>query len=120
MTIGPARSTVTWQDRLMDRWDGIKPAALALAIGLVAGPLVSNFAGWQVTRSSADRQIHLAAVEQQAMICAVLARAQTADIAGMDWSARRDLAEKFAVMPGRSIAAPDVASACGTILAGPG
>ena len=30
------------------KWDNAKPAAFALAVGLVAGPYISNALGWQV------------------------------------------------------------------------
>lgn len=107
----------TWQDRLGDRWEAIKLPAIALAVGLVAGPLISNSMGWQVTRSAADRQSHVSAVHQQALVCAAAARVDTPDTASLSWSARRELGDKFAVMPGRTIAEPDVASACTDLLA---
>lgn len=110
-------SKTTWQDRLGDRWEAIKLPAIALAIGLIAGPLISNFMGWQVSRGTADRQSHTSAVHQQALVCAAMARAGMPDTASLDWSARRELGEKFAVMPGRTVAEPDVASACADILA---
>ncbi|WP_300296887.1 hypothetical protein [Ferrovibrio sp.] len=110
-------SKTTWQQRFGDRWDSIRPVAIALVVGLVAGPLISNSMGWQVTQGRADRQSHASAVEQQAMICAAQARVVTPNSAALDWSARRELAEKFAVMPGRESAESDVISACTQILA---
>lgn len=107
----------TWQDRLGDRWEAFKLPAIALLIGLIAGPLISNAAGWQVRATTADRQIHDSAVHQQALVCAAMARADTPDTVSLSWSARRDLGEKYAIMPGRTLAEPDVAGACTDLLA---
>lgn len=102
----------SWRDRLSDQWNTLKPLALVLALGLVAGPLVSNYMGWQVTSGFAERQRLASAVEQQAMICAALARGETPDAATLEWGARRTLAEKYAVMPGRQEADSGVIMAC--------
>ncbi len=107
----------SWQDRLSDQWSAIKPLAIALGIGLVAGPLISGFMGWQVMRGTSEARVHASAVDQQAQICAVLARRDTPDPAALNWSARRELAEKFAIMPGREAGEPNVANACAQILA---
>lgn len=111
MTIALDRKP-TWQDRLGDQWESYKLPAIMLAVGLIAGPLFSNYMGWQVTRGAADRQSIASGVEQQARICAFHARTNTPDTASLSWAARRDLAEKFAVMPGRDTADAGVASAC--------
>ncbi|WP_341896475.1 hypothetical protein [Ferrovibrio terrae] len=102
----------TWQDRLAAQWTTIKPLALMLALGLVAGPLISNYVGWQVTRGSADRQSTASAVDQQAMICSALAKVENGNPGALDWSARRELAEKHAIMPGRTVADSGVVNAC--------
>jgi hypothetical protein len=83
-----------------------------LAIGLIAGPLIANYAGWQVTSSTANAQLKAGVVEQQALFCDARARAEVPDPAPLGWSARRDLAQKWAVMPGASSADPAVISAC--------
>lgn len=111
MTIALERKS-SWQDRLGDHWDTYKLPAMLLVAGLVAGPLLSNYMGWQVTRGYAERQSVASGVEQQARICAFNARADTPDTANLAWAARRDLAEKFAVMPGRDLADAGVANAC--------
>ena len=108
---------ITWQDRFAEHWTTIKPLALMLALGLVAGPLISNYMGWQVTRGYADRQSRSSAVEQQAMVCSAMAQAETPDTAKLGWAERRTIAEKFAVMPGRDAADSDVVSACSQLLA---
>ena len=40
----------TWSTEWVTR----KPQLIALAIGLIAGPLISNYAGWQVTSGNAQ------------------------------------------------------------------
>lgn len=111
MTIAMDRKP-SWQDRMASQWDSIKLPAALLAVGLIAGPLLSNYMGWQVTRGHAERQSATSAIEPQAMICAHNARIDTPDTAGLGWAARRELSEKFAVMPGRDVADAGVASAC--------
>lgn len=106
----------SWRSRLSDQWNTLKPIALVLALGLVAGPLISNYMGWQVTSGSAERQRLASAVEQQAMICAAFARGETPNVATLDWGARRTLAEKYAVMPGRQEAESGVVMACSELL----
>jgi hypothetical protein len=100
------------------KWESAKPIVIALAIGLVVGPLVSNFMGWQVTSGNARAQIHASAVEAQALVCAALARIEVSEPGKLDWSARNDLAKKWAVMPGAATADSDVISACSGKLAG--
>jgi len=111
--------TPTFQDRIADGWDRVKLPALMLAVGLIAGPLLSNSMGWQVTRSAAERQSANSAIHQQAMICAYNAGGDIPDATKLDWSARRALSEKYAVMPGRDMAEPGVASACAQMLTAP-
>lgn len=102
----------TWQDRLAAQWTTVKPLAIMLVIGLIAGPLISNYVGWQVTRGSAERQSNASAVDQQAMICSAQAKLENGNPGALDWSARRELAEKHAVMPGRTTADSGVVNAC--------
>ncbi len=99
---------MTIQQKAWAKWDALKPQAMALAIGLVVGPLISNYAGWQVTSGAAREDV----VEQLASICNVGARAAVPDPAKLDWSARTELASKWAIMPGATVAEPDVMSAC--------
>lgn len=100
------------------RWQTIKPRAIALAIGLVMGPFLSNFLGWQVTSGSAQRALTQAVTEQQALVCEARARADVREPGKLDYTARRDLAEKWAVMPGKTSAASGVVSACADKLVG--
>lgn len=115
MTTGLDRNA-SWQTRLETRWITLKPLAVAFVIGLVAGPLISSAMGWQVTSRTATRLSHESAVEQQAMICSSRARAEIADTAALGWPARREVAEKYAVMPGRTQADSDVVLACTEML----
>jgi len=106
----------SWRDRLSDQWNALKPLALVLALGLVAGPLISNYMGWQVTSGFAERQRLASAVEQQAKICAAFARDENPNVAALEWGARRALAEKHAIMPGRQEADSGVIMACSEYL----
>ncbi|HJQ56131.1 MAG TPA: hypothetical protein VJ890_04455 [Vineibacter sp.] len=99
-------------------WETIKPRAIALAIGLVMGPFISNFLGWQVTSSSAQRQLSQSVTEQQALFCEARARADVKEPSKLDYTARRNLAEKWAVMPGKTSAESGVVSACADKLVG--
>jgi hypothetical protein len=86
---------------LGDRWDAVKPRVFALVVGLIAGPLITSSMGWQVTAATARTQVHAGVVAEKAMVCATRARAENADAAKLDWSARQDLAKRSAmVVPG--------------------
>ena len=108
---------MTAWENAASKWSAAKPAAIALAIGLVAGPLISNYIGWQVTSGTARAEVHAGIVEQQAMFCEAGARAAMPTAAKLDWTARYELAGKWAVMPGSAPADSDVTSACATKLA---
>jgi hypothetical protein len=105
-----------WENAVA-KWTAVKPAAIALAIGLVAGPLISNAIGWQVTSHTARAELHAGIVEQQAVFCEARARAAVPTAAKLDWDARYALAGKWAVMPGSDPADSDVTSACARKLA---
>ena len=94
------------------QWVERKPQVIALAIGLVAGPLISNYLGWQVTSGNARTQVRAGIVEQQATYCEVRARTAVEAPGKLDWSARLELARKWSVMPGTDSADSDVANAC--------
>jgi len=104
-------------DRATAKWDEIKPIVFALAIGLVAGPLISNWAGWQVTSGSAQKQLHAGLVDLEAKYCEIAARADVSEPGKLDWNARSELAKKWSVMPGSKEASYDVTSACASKLA---
>jgi hypothetical protein len=99
------------------RWKTAKPMVTGLAIGLVVGPFLTNYLGWQVTGSSARDRVQSAVVEAKALVCNARARGEVAEPAKLDWSARNALAQKWAVMPGGTTADSAVASACSCKLA---
>ena len=109
--------SATTMNTAASRWESAKPKLLYLVIGLVIGPIITNVAGWQVTSSSAKSQVHAGIVEQQALFCEAKARASVADPKKLEWSARSDLAKKWAVMPGATTTDYDVITACANKLA---
>jgi hypothetical protein len=98
-------------------WVTIKPLAITLAIGLVAGPLISNYVGWQVTSGTSQRLAHDGVIEQQALICEERARGDVKEPGKLEWSARADLAKKWTAMPGVDPANSEVTGACAAKLA---
>lgn len=87
---------------LSARWLRAKPIAMGVAIGLVAGPIISGMLGFQIRSSTARTLAHDGVVAQQAMFCATRAQAEAPSTGALDWNARNDLARRFAVMPGAS------------------
>jgi hypothetical protein len=79
--------------------------------------LITSYAGWQVTSGAATAQLRAGVVAQQALICDARARVDVQDPSTLGWSARRELAQKWAVMPGAPSADPEVISACTNRLA---
>jgi hypothetical protein len=98
-------------------WETRKPLIFAFAIGLVVGPLASNYIGWQVTSHTANAGIQAGIVEQQALFCESRARADVTAPDKLSWEARYELAKKWAVMPGATEPPTGVASACASKLA---
>ena len=103
---------MTTMENLQAKWAAHKGQIYALAIGLVVGPFVSNYMGWQVTASKAQSQVIAGILDTQAEWCETRARAAVAEPGKLDWSARLDLAKKWSIMPGETEADSDVASAC--------
>ncbi|MBV1796545.1 hypothetical protein [Siccirubricoccus sp. G192] len=104
--------TATMRETAAAKWATAKPIAIGLAIGLVAGPFISSFAGFQVRTSTAQTAARAGIVEQQAMFCAERARAAVPSTASLDWQGRSELARKWATMPGSTIADSEVVYAC--------
>jgi len=94
------------------KWQTAQPAVLALVLGLLAGPYISNALGWQVTSGTASARARADIVERLASVCAAQARMDIPDPSKLDQTARGSLAEKWAVMPGETSAAFDVTTAC--------
>jgi hypothetical protein len=109
--------TGTMRDSVAAKWAAAKPILLGLAVGLVAGPIVSGMTGFQVRSSTAQAASRAGIVEQQAAFCAERARGAATGTNLADWQARNDLARKWAVMPGATVADPEVAYACAGRLA---
>jgi hypothetical protein len=109
--------TATTTKSTVSRWQIYKPRLLALAIGLIAGPVITNLAGWQVTGSQVQNQVQAGIVEQQALFCAAEARIEVPDTLKLGYGARDKLAKKWAVMPGAAATKDDVVSACARKLA---
>ncbi len=109
---------MTQSSSFSSAWLTWKPRVIALAVGLVAGPLISNWLGWQVTSGSARTAMRDSVVQSQALICEAQARADVKEPGKLDYSGRSDLAKKWAVMPGAKEADRDVATACASRLAG--
>jgi hypothetical protein len=81
-------------------------------VGLIAGPIISGMAGFQMRTSSAEAAVHAGVVAQQADFCVERARAATPSTTGLSYQARSDLAREWAVMPGMTTPDMDVVYAC--------
>ena len=108
---------MTPSQTLQSKWQAMKPMVFALTIGLVAGPLITNYVGWQVTSGTARAEMRDSVLQQFVSMCAERARADVADATKLDWDARSALAKKWAVAPVAPFADLDVSSACTAKLA---
>lgn len=108
---------MTSMQPIKSRWETAKPLAFAFAIGLITGPLVSNYIGWQVTSRTAQADTRAGIVEQQALFCEARARVDVPAPDKLGWDARYELAKKWAIMPGATEPPSGVASACASKLA---
>ena len=104
--------TASMRETAAAKWGAAKPVLMGLAIGLIAGPIISGFTGFQVRTSTAEAAATAGIVEQQAMFCAERARAATPDTATLSYQGRSDLARQWAAMPGTTSVNPDVIFAC--------
>ncbi len=105
-------------DHLKQQWAGKKAVLLGLAIGLLAGPLISGLMGWQVTSAFLTQSVRQAIVAQQVEFCQFRARAAVKDTDKMEYSTRYAVAEKWAKLPGQAAADSDVVAGCTYGLAG--
>ena len=103
---------MTRWETVVSQWPAVKPLAICLAIGLIAGPFISNSLGWQVTSGAANAQMRAGVVEQLALICEERARADVKETGKLDWDARKDLATKWAVTPKADKPDTEVTYAC--------
>ena len=102
---------------IQSKWLAMKPKVFALAIGLVIGPFITNYVGWQVTSGTARAETRDSVLQQFVQICVERARADDANAAKLDWTARSELAKKWTVTPAAPFADLDVQSACTARLA---
>jgi hypothetical protein len=78
----------------------------------MVGPLISSYMGWQVSRSAARAQVRENVTDQLAMICAARAKAEVAGAGALDWTARSELAKKWAVEAVAPLTDLDITGAC--------
>ena len=109
--------TIASKTTVASTWQAVKPKVTYLVIGLIAGPILTSIAGWQVLSGTAREQVQVGIVEQKALFCAAAARAEVIDTSKLDYSARTKLAEKWAIMPGADKAESAVTNACAKKLA---
>ena len=99
------------------RWQRAQPLVLALAMGLLLGPIISNNLGWQMTSGAARAAARAAIVEQAALICEQRARDDIAEPSKLDRDERGELAKKWSlIVKGQGVDA-DVIGACSRKLA---
>ncbi len=104
-------------DRMAAKWAEARPWAFGLALGLVAGPIISGMSGFQVRTSTAEAATRAGVVEQQAGFCAERARTASGSTGPLDWAKRNDLARAWATMPGETAPDQEVIYACSNRLA---
>lgn len=109
--------SMTPMQNVAAKWETAKPMVIALAIGLIAGPLISNYMGWQVTSGMARTEMRDSVVDQLAQVCNTRARTEVADPSKLDWEARSALAKKWVVEPGAPLTGLEVTGACAQKLA---
>jgi hypothetical protein len=102
---------ITWTEAAA-KWQAVKPVVIALGIGLVVGPFISNYAGWQVTSSSARAALHDGMIEQLAQICVQRAHAEVKDTSKLEWDARTALAKKWAILSKVADDGAEVTTSC--------
>ena len=79
-----------------------KSRIIFLVIGLILGPFISGWLGWQVTSGTMEEAAKDAVVAYRAGLCVERAQSDpevTPEVL-KDYEARREIAEKWAVLPG--------------------
>ena len=100
---------------LIQQW---KPRIIFLVVGLIVGPIISSMIGLQVTTSTMGSAVQDGVVAYRAGLCAVRARLDpeaTPDVL-KDYDGRRELAEKWAILPGEDKVDASVKRECVKIL----
>lgn len=98
-------------------WQTIKTPLLALAIGLVAGPLIAASAGWTVWSGAAKAQLRASVIEQGASYCAARVRTDVSNPGALSFDERSALAKQWSMVPGSSEPDADINQACAFKLA---
>jgi hypothetical protein len=109
---GMSSHTMTMRETAAAKWAAAKPIVIGVAVGLIAGPIISGVTGFQIRTSTAQAAARAGIVEQQATFCAERARAAVPSAATLGWQERSELARKWAVMPGSTVVDSDVVYAC--------
>src|SRR5260221_13845360 len=112
------KSLMASMQPIKSKWETAKPLVFAFAVGLITGPLVSNYIGWQGTSRAAQADMRAGIVEQQALFCEARARGDVPAPDKLGWGARDELAKKWSIMPGATEPPSGGASACAGKLAG--
>ncbi len=102
---------------LLEMFQAKKTIILAFAVGLLVGPFISGMMGWQVTSTTLQEKVHSAVVEQQVKFCTARARAAVEDPSKLEYTARYELAQKWAIMPWLTSADSEVSTGCSNELA---
>ncbi len=102
---------------LTARWESAKPMVVGVIFGLIAGPIISGYAGFQVRSSTAHAAAHAEMLAMRADICAAQVHGEVAATSGLGWQQQNDLARKHAAMPGSTTVDPEVVYACAGKLA---
>ncbi len=110
------KTKTTRTREIIETW---RPRILFLVIGLVLGPFIANWLGWQVTAGTMESAVEEAVVAYRAGLCAERARSDpevTPEVL-KDFGGRRKLAEKWAVLPGEETTVRAVVTECSSRLA---
>ena len=102
---------------IKETWAQYKHILLALGIGLLVGPFISNAMGWQLPAAKAEDAVRQAVQEQQVSMCNYLSRQDMPDPSKLDFSARTKIAEAHATMPWESEVRSGVMYGCADKLA---
>ena len=96
-----------------------KPRIVFLVIGLIVGPFISSWLGWQVTTGTMESAAEDAVVAYRAEQCVKRAQADPEATSAVlqNYGDRRKLAEKWAITPGEEKADINVVSECSSRLA---
>ncbi len=96
---------------IFDEW---KSRILFVVIGLVLGPFISGWLGWQVTAGTMESAVQNAVIDFRAELCAKRAQADPEATPAVleKYGDRRKLAEKWAILPGEEQIDREVANKC--------